>query len=371
MIADILGTFDLVLALQIAAKISLAMLLGGLVGWERERHNMPAGIRTFILVSVGSCMFTVLSYIGFGGDSVADSARVAAQIVSGIGFLGAGVVMQRKGTVHGLTSAAGIWSIAAVGMAVGTGNYFLAVFGAAAIFIIMGLLRQLFKARVIVSTRRTLNIELHHVRNNLTQMNALVRRAILDAIQAIVDDDHDLAQQIIDGDTQINELRSQVDQECLDILRAHHPQKVKLRTVIAATNVAANLERMGDHAKAVAQIRLQMGHELPLLPLVKTPVMADRVADMLERVLHAFLQDDVAAARRIIDQVNEIRQMYQDVTETVTEKMTVKKSKQFERGVFLINIAYNLNRVAERVTNIAEQIVFVRTGAIEALDQQE
>lgn len=121
MFSHLLGLFDSALALQITLKIGLALLLGGLVGLERERHNMPAGVRTFMLVSVGACMFTILSF-RFGGDP----ARVAAQIVTGIGFLGAGVVMQRGKTVHGLTSAAGIWSVAAVGMAVGMGDYFLA-----------------------------------------------------------------------------------------------------------------------------------------------------------------------------------------------------------------------------------------------------
>ena len=130
MFEGLYGAFDWTLGLQIGTKILLALVLGGLIGWERERRKMPAGVRTFILVSVGSCMFTILSSVGFSGG---DPARVAAQIVTGIGFLGAGVMIQRKGTIHGLTSAAGIWSMAAVGMAVGTGNYFLAVFGAVAI----------------------------------------------------------------------------------------------------------------------------------------------------------------------------------------------------------------------------------------------
>ncbi|MBN1583451.1 MAG: phosphate signaling complex protein PhoU [Anaerolineae bacterium] len=369
MVYQLFGAFDIVLALQIVVKIVLAIVLGGLVGWERERHNMPAGIRTFILVSVGSCIFTILSKIGF--RDTFDSARVAAQIVSGIGFLGAGVVMQRKGTVHGLTSAAGIWAIASVGMAVGTGNYYLAIFGSVAIFVVLGLLREVFKARLIVSTQRTLHVELRRVQNDLSRMGLLVRRAISDAVGAVVNDDHDLAQQIVENDAQINALRYEVDRECLDILRLRHPQKVRLRTVMAAVHVATNLERIGDYAKRIAQIRLQMGHQPLLQTGHQVPDMAEEICEMLEHVVSAFAQDDVEMAKSTYDQANQVQSMYEDIVEQVTEKMSEKKTRHFERGAQLLQIAYHLNRASERVTNIAEQIVFVRTGALAEIDSDE
>jgi putative Mg2+ transporter-C (MgtC) family protein len=142
MIQNLFGTLDLELALEFSVKILLSLLLGGLVGIERERRHRPAGLRTFMLVAVGSCVFTLVSYHSFPG---ADPARVAAQVVSGIGFLGAAVTIHRRGTIYGLTSAAGIWAVAAVGMAVGVGNFFVAVFSAVAIVVVMGLLRRWFK----------------------------------------------------------------------------------------------------------------------------------------------------------------------------------------------------------------------------------
>lgn len=368
MFYELLGTFNLNLALQIVYKILLSLLLGGLVGWERERRHMPAGARTFILVSVGSCIFTILSYQSFAGG---DPARVAAQIVSGIGFLGAGVMIQRKGTIYGLTSAAGIWAVAAVGMAVGTGNYFLAVFGAISIFVILGLLRQLFKSQVVTSTQRTLNTSLRRVRGKITAMGKRVGEAIHDAIQAVADGDRDLAEQVIEGDQQINDLRYQVEEECLDILRTHHPGKIQLRTVLAATHIVTNLERMGDYAKEIARVGLQMGHEPLLAPLAEATDMAGLVCDMLQRVLVAFAQDDVESARQICHQVSRIDEIYQDVVETVTETMAGKKGKHFERGAHLLNIAYHLKRGGERVSNIAERIIFVRTGALQELDRED
>jgi putative Mg2+ transporter-C (MgtC) family protein len=113
-----------------AGQIMLAALLGGIVGLERDWHGHAAGLRTNILVAVGSCLFTLLSIVAFPiRGSAQDTARIAAQIVTGIGFLGAGVMVQgRRNRVHGLTTAATIWQVAAIGMAVGTGFYFLALF---------------------------------------------------------------------------------------------------------------------------------------------------------------------------------------------------------------------------------------------------
>ena len=112
-----------------AGHILLAALLGGVIGLEREWHGHPAGLRTNILVGVGSCLFTILSIEGFPLRGTAqDSARIAAQIVTGIGFLGAGALIHNKSSIRGLTTAATIWLVAAIGMAVGANMYFIAVF---------------------------------------------------------------------------------------------------------------------------------------------------------------------------------------------------------------------------------------------------
>jgi putative Mg2+ transporter-C (MgtC) family protein len=109
--------------------VSLAALLGAIVGLERTWIGRPAGLRTNIVIAISSCLFTILSIEGFPPrGSAQDTARVAAQIVTGVGFLGAGALMHSKKFVTGLTTAAAIWLVAAIGMAVGAGAYFLAVF---------------------------------------------------------------------------------------------------------------------------------------------------------------------------------------------------------------------------------------------------
>jgi putative Mg2+ transporter-C (MgtC) family protein len=112
-------------ALDLMLRLLVALVLGAIVGLERERQERAAGLRTVTMVSLGSCLFTIVGAYGFGQT---DPSRVAAQIVTGIGFLGAGTIFLRKDLVRGLTTAATIWSVAAIGMAAGTAEYVIALF---------------------------------------------------------------------------------------------------------------------------------------------------------------------------------------------------------------------------------------------------
>jgi putative Mg2+ transporter-C (MgtC) family protein len=116
---------DLNQQLDLAVRIIGAAILGASIGLERERHDHPAGMRTHMLVAVGAATFTVLSIYSFG--PAADPSRVAAQIVTGIGFIGAGAILKGRGTVHGLTTAASLWVAAAIGMAAGVAAWVVAV----------------------------------------------------------------------------------------------------------------------------------------------------------------------------------------------------------------------------------------------------
>jgi putative Mg2+ transporter-C (MgtC) family protein len=119
--------FTVMEEIEMAARLVLAAILGGAVGFERRQAEKPAGVRTLALVSMGSALFTLISAFGFG---LGDPSRIAAQVVTGIGFLGAGTIMRIGADVRGLTTAASIWLVAAVGMAAGTGMYILSVVGA-------------------------------------------------------------------------------------------------------------------------------------------------------------------------------------------------------------------------------------------------
>ncbi len=125
--------------LELVGRLALAGLLGGMIGLEREIRGYPAGVRTIALVALGSALFTDASQLfsSNGTSVVLDPSRVAAQIVSGIGFLGAGVILREGYTVRGITTAATIWSAAAIGMAVGLKLYVVAILGAILIFAVL------------------------------------------------------------------------------------------------------------------------------------------------------------------------------------------------------------------------------------------
>ena len=120
--------------IEIAVRLLLAAIFGLAVGYERRSADKPAGLRTLSLVCLGSAMFTIISAFGF---ETADQSRVAAQIVTGVGFLGAGTILRSGVTISGLTTAATIWATAAIGMAVGSGLYIASVSGTVLVLVIL------------------------------------------------------------------------------------------------------------------------------------------------------------------------------------------------------------------------------------------
>ena len=131
----------------LALRVVLACVLGGLVGWQREHLGIEAGVRTFAAVSLGACVFGLI----YPSDT-----RIAAQIVTGIGFLGAGVIMRGRGHVHGLTTAASLWAIASVGLAVAYGRIVLAVLVTTLLFILLAIpLKQWEREKGWIENRKS------------------------------------------------------------------------------------------------------------------------------------------------------------------------------------------------------------------------
>jgi putative Mg2+ transporter-C (MgtC) family protein len=160
-----------------AMRLLVAAVLGALVGLEREIHEHPAGMRTHLLVSLGSAGFTVLSIAAFPAPG-ADPGRIAAQIVSGIGFLGAGAILKEGATIRGLTTAASLWAVAAIGMAAGAGAWILAV-TLTGIAII-----SLWPLRLV--TERIIGRDRHHVRMRLWAADA----TLLSRLVSVVEKEH-------------------------------------------------------------------------------------------------------------------------------------------------------------------------------------
>ena len=127
------------LQIELGLRLTAGLVLGAIIGFERELHRQPAGFRTHSLVALGAALFTIVSAYAFTGPMV-DPTRIAAQIVSGIGFIGAGTILQHRGNIRGLTTAASLWSVAAIGTAAGAGLVVMAIIGTILILVVLALL---------------------------------------------------------------------------------------------------------------------------------------------------------------------------------------------------------------------------------------
>ena len=147
--------------LAIGLRIAMAVILGGLIGLERGLKNRPAGLRTYMLVCTGACLIMLTNQFIFQVFGTGDPVRMGAQVVSGIGFLGAGtIIVTRRSQIKGLTTAAGLWAAAGVGLALGIGFYEAAIVGAVAIFVVMTLLQPMDNRMHLKAKRLELYIEL-------------------------------------------------------------------------------------------------------------------------------------------------------------------------------------------------------------------
>jgi putative Mg2+ transporter-C (MgtC) family protein len=156
---------DLGMQLELGLRLTAGLVLGAIIGFERELHRQPAGFRTHSLVALGAALFTIVSAYGFSGPTV-DPTRIAAQIVSGIGFIGAGTILQYRGSIRGLTTAASLWAVAAIGTAAGAGLLVMAIIGTILILVVLALLDRI---EALVTRRLNLPPESKTVRPELEE----------------------------------------------------------------------------------------------------------------------------------------------------------------------------------------------------------
>lgn len=164
---------------NITIRLFLSTLLGGLLGWEREARRQNAGLRTHMVISVGSCLLMLISiYIPqtFSGYPNVDPGRIAAQVVSGIGFLGAGAIFRLGGSTHGLTTAATIWAVAAVGLSVGAGMYEAAIIVTLLLLFVLSILDKVGKRVFIGGSLKTLKISFQSAKIETSKIFAILEK---------------------------------------------------------------------------------------------------------------------------------------------------------------------------------------------------
>lgn len=209
--------------------------------------------------------------------------------------------------------------------------------------------------------RKLFEQHLRELQDHVLVMGSMVETAIYRSMDALKNRDLTLARQVIKDDSLIDQKRYEIEEQCIDLIVTQQPMASDLRIIIAVLNVIVDLERIGDHAEGSAKIAIMIGDEPPLKPLIDLPRMAELTGSMLRRTLQAFINHDAETAARICAEDDIIDNLYDQVFRELILFMA-EDPKTVTRATRLIWVAHNLERSADRVTNIAERIIFVVTG---------
>jgi len=209
--------------------------------------------------------------------------------------------------------------------------------------------------------RKTFEHELQEVKDEILVLGSMVEQAILDTVEALKKRDNEASQKILVADREINKKRFEIENKLMILIATQQPMAHDLRLLASSMEIISELERMGDYAKGIANINIRMGEQPLLKPLIDVPRMAQKDVDMLHRALTAFVEEDVEAANAIPIEDDEVDALYNQV---YRELMTfvIADPKTIERANWLLWVAHNLERVADRVTNICERTIFIVTG---------
>ena len=214
--------------------------------------------------------------------------------------------------------------------------------------------------------RTTFHKRLKEIQNDVLVMGSMVEKAIDRSVVALKQRDLKLAEQIIEDDKMINQKRFEIEEACIELIATQQPMASDLRTIISVLSIITELERIGDHAEGIAKIVLMIGDEPPLKPLIDIPRMSEKNIQMLKRSLEAFINRSAVAARQIAAEDDEVDRLYDQVFRELLTFM-IEDPKTITRATRLIWVAHNLERSADRVTNICERVVFAVTGRMEEI----
>lgn len=209
--------------------------------------------------------------------------------------------------------------------------------------------------------RKTFENEMQQVKDDILVLGSMVEEAILGSVEALKKRDIKGAEDILAADKKINKKRFQIESQLMILIATQQPMAHDLRLLASSMEIISELERMGDYAKGIANINIHMGDTPLVKPLIDVPRMANKGVDMLHRALTAFVNEDVETASAIPVEDDEVDALYNQV---YRELMTIIISdpKKIEHANWLLWVAHNLERVADRVTNICERTIFIATG---------
>jgi phosphate transport system protein len=218
--------------------------------------------------------------------------------------------------------------------------------------------------------RTALDRELQRLEDEMVLMGSVVVKAIGEAVDVLMRQDIEAAKRLMDADDAIDLRRYAIESDVLVAIARQQPMATDLRTLAAILEIVSDLERIGDYAKGIAKITRLVGAESVLPAMPQLGAMAAKTQQMLNRALEAFVRQDVAAARALPREDDEVDALYNQVNQTALE-LTIQDPTKMELANFLVWAAHNLERSADRVTNICERAVFTVTGDMQELDMEQ
>jgi phosphate transport system protein len=223
------------------------------------------------------------------------------------------------------------------------------------------------QSSIIPIARQAFDRELGRLEAELILMSGLVEKAIFDALQALKNRDIDRSQRVIDEDDHIDETELEIERYCVELIRRQSPMAGDLRRIVASLQIAGELERIGDYAEGIAKISINMGSQPPLKELIDIPRMGDMAVTMLKRALEAFISRDADFVRQLsIDlekEDDEVDDLYAKVQADLME-LVKSDPDNAERATYLMWVAHNVERVADRAMNIVERALYQATGQL-------
>jgi phosphate transport system protein len=211
--------------------------------------------------------------------------------------------------------------------------------------------------------RVDLDRQLNHLQEEIALLANVVDKAIVRAVEALKDRDLAESQAVIDGDDYIDSKRYEIEELCIDLIATQQPMAGDLRAIIAMLHIAVELERMGDYAEGIAKISVLMGNEPPLKPLIDIPRMANKAGEMLRDSMDSLLERDLPKAEKVLDDDDEVDDLYDQVYRELLLFM-IQDPRSIQRATYLLWAAHDLERIADRATNIAERVMYLITGRI-------
>ena len=209
--------------------------------------------------------------------------------------------------------------------------------------------------------RIDLDRQLGQLQQEVISLAEIVDKATMRSVEALKQRDLTESQQLVQEDDYIDQKRYEIEERCIDLIATQQPMAGDLRAIIALLHITVELERMGDYAEGIAKISLLMGDEPPLKPLVDIPRMAEKATLMLRNSMDSLISRDTVKANQVLRDDDEVDLLYDQVYRELLVFM-LQNPQTIQRATYLLWAAHDLERIADRATNIAERVIFLVTG---------